>query len=150
MTLHRRFKPNLSLTAKMRAPGGIYAREALRRAAVAMDGMRAQCLAGIDRILEQMESWTASSPSGQTDDAIYRLSGDVVDLCGPAAQEGLEVAARSLCDYLDRRAEGEALDPRGIQVHLAAMRLLHRSSAGPVEREAVLDGLARLTAQHDP
>jgi hypothetical protein len=146
MTLHRRFKPVLPLTAKMRVKGGVHSVEAIRRADKSLAAMREDCLASIDGILDQLDVQARLQQPSPTDiEGLYRSSSDILDLCGPADQAGLENAARSLCDYLDRIAEGEHLDPRGVNVHVAAMRMLHRTPASAAERAAVLEGLAQLT-----
>lgn len=119
MTLHRRFKPNLSLTAKMKVKGGIHAREALKRADTSLGEMREGALSSIDAILDSLD--VMARQKKQTPAAIeemYRSCTSILDLCGPAGQVGLDTAARSLCDYLDRIAEGEQLDLRGISVHV--------------------------------
>jgi hypothetical protein len=146
MTLHRRFKPILPLTAKMKVKGGIHSVEAIRRADKSLEAMREDCLASIDGILDRLDVQARLQRSSPTDiELLYRSSSDILDLCGPAGQVGLENAARSLCDYLDRIAEGEPLDLRGVNVHVAAMRMLHRTQASNAERAAVLEGLSQLT-----
>lgn len=148
MSVVRKFRPKLALTALMKAPGGMYANEALKRADVALDGLKDQCLDGIDVALDQMEGLRKVSSDGKFDiETMYALSGGVIDLCGGASQGGLETAARSLCDYLDRLGEGEKLDLRGIDVHISSMRLLHRSPAPPEARQAILEGLAQVVAR---
>lgn len=147
MTLYRRFKPNLPLTAKMRVKGGIHSGEAIRRAETSLGEMREGCLASIDAILDRLDVMaraTQQSSAGIED--LYQSGSDILDLCGPAGQVGLDTAARSLCDYLDRIAEGEHLDLRGVNVHISAMRMLHRTQASGAERAAVLAGLGQLTA----
>lgn len=146
MTLHRRFKPILSLTAKMKVKGGIHAGEALRRADASLGEMREGALSSIDVILDSLD--VMARPKQQTTAGIeemYRSCTGILDLCGPTGQVGLDTAARSLCDYLDRIAEGEQLDLRGINVHVSAMRMLHRTQASDAERAAVLSGLDQLT-----
>jgi hypothetical protein len=147
MTLHRRFKPVLPLTAKMRVKGGIHSGEAIRRADTSLRAMREGCLASIDALLDRLD--VLAKPAQQSAagiEQLYRSSSDILDLCGPAGQVGLDAAARSLCDYLDRIAEGERLDLRGVNVHVSAMRMLHRTPASGAERSAVLAGLGQLTA----
>lgn len=131
----------------MRAKGGIHAGVAIRQAEKSLGEMREGCLTSIDAILDRLDVMARApqqSPAGIED--LYRSGSDILDLCGPAGQVGLDAAARSLCDYLDRIAEGERLDLRGVNVHISAMRMLHRTQASKAERAAVLAGLGQLTA----
>lgn len=145
--MFRRFRPNLSLTAKMKQPGGMHAGEAIRRADATLETLQEGCLTGIDEALDKIEAMIAAGRASTPDlHGMYVASANVIDLCGGVAQGGLETAARSLCDYLDRLEEGERLDHRGIDVHVASMRLLHRTGASPAERQVVLDGLAQVSS----
>lgn len=147
MSVVRKYRPKLNLTALMKKPGGMYANEALKRASEALEAMQDECLNGVDDALEKMEALRKGvADKGLDIETMYALSASVIDLCGGVAEEGLETAARSLCDYLDRIGEGERLDLRGVDVHIASMRLLHRSPAPPEARLAILDGLAKVVA----
>lgn len=146
MSAVRKFRPKLALTEMMKKAGDISAGEALRRAGVALSAMEEECLGGVDVALDALD---AQFKSGQVDvETMYKESSDIVGLCGGlSTAEGLDEAARSLCDYLDRVGEGEPMDLRVIGVHIASMRLLHRSAAESEARKEVLDGLARVVAR---
>lgn len=145
--MFRRFRPSLSLSAKMKLPGGMHAGEAIRRADETLLTLQETCLTGIDDALNRMEELIAAGKTSQMDlEGMYSVASSVIDLCGGVAQGGLETAARSLCDYVDRIGEGERLDQRGVAVHVASMRLLHRTAATPAERQVVLDGLEQLSS----
>ncbi|MFN3522456.1 MAG: hypothetical protein ACK4YQ_09420 [Phenylobacterium sp.] len=146
MSVVRKFRPKLALTEMMKTVGDISAREALRRAGTALQAMEEDCLNGVDAALESLE---AQLKAAQPDtERMYGLASDVVGLCGGLSAHGLDMAAKSLCDYLDRVGEGEALDQRIAAVHVASMRLLHRSAAPREAREEILDGLAKVVARH--
>lgn len=146
MSVVRRFKPKLALTEMMKKTGDISAREALRRAGEALHDLEEGCLGGVDLALEELESQLKAA---QPDiERMYTLSSDIVGLCGGLSAEGLDVAARSLCDYLDRVGEGEPFDGRIGAVHVASLRLLHRSDAPSKARAEILDGLAKVVARH--
>lgn len=146
MSVVRKFRPQLALTEMMRKSGDISAREALKRADTALHEMEEACLGGVDVAMEELESQLKSSSPDI--ERMYKLSSDVVGLCGGLSAIGLDDAARSLCDYLDRVGEGEPLDHRVAAVHVASMRLLHRSDAPREARQEVLDGLAKVVARH--
>jgi hypothetical protein len=147
MSVVRKFRPKLNLTKLMKSPGGMYVNEALKRADQALEAMQEECLSGVDEALDKMEALRKGAPGAALDiETMYTLSSSVIDLCGGITQTGLETAGRSLCDYLDRLGEGERLDLRGVDVHIASMRLLHRSPAPPEARKAILDGLAQVVA----
>lgn len=146
MSVVRRFKPKLALTEMMKKTGDISAREALTRADTALHEMEEVCLGEVDIAMEELES---QLKTGAPDtERMYKLSSDVVGLCGGLSAIGLDEAARSLCDYLDRVGEGEPLDHRVAAVHVASMRLLHRSDAPREARQEILDGLAKVVARH--
>jgi len=146
MSAVRKFRPKLALTEMMKKAGDISASEALRRAGQALHAMEEECLGGVDAALDALD---AQVKTGALDvEEMYRLSSDIVGLCGGlSTAEGLDVAARSLCDYLDRVGEGETLDVRVVAVHNASMRLLHRSTAESAARKEILDGLAKVVAR---
>lgn len=147
MSTFRRFKPKLALTKMMKEAGGMYAVEALRRADENLGELREGCLVNIDDVLDRLDAMAkAGIDTGPDFETAYGLSSQIIGLSGGAPELKLEEAARSLCDYLDRLAEGERLDLRGIGVHVSALRLLHRSPAGPQERRTILDGLAQVAA----
>lgn len=146
MSVVRRFKPKLALTEMMKKTGDISAREALKRAGTALHELEEGCLTEVDDALAELERQLKTSPPDI--ERMYKLSSDVVGLCGGLSAEGLDVAARSLCDYLDRVGEGEPLDVRVATVHVASMGLLHRSDAPREARHEILEGLAKVVARH--
>jgi hypothetical protein len=147
MSVVRKFRPKLALTEMMRTAGDISAREALQRASTSLQAMEEECLTGVDEALEDLE--TQLKAAAPDIELMYRRSSDVVGLCGGLSAEGLDVAARSLCDYLDWvEEEGRALDSRVTGVHVASMRLLHRSPAPSEARQEILAGLAKVVARH--
>ncbi|WP_374570138.1 hypothetical protein [Phenylobacterium sp.] len=146
MSVVRKFLPKTALTKMMKEAGDISASEALRRADVALGELEAGCLDAVDQALDALET---SAKSAQPDlDAMYKHSADIVGLCGAFPAEGLDEAARSLCDYLDLVSEGEPHDLRVTGVHIASMRLLHRSDAPSEVRRQIVEGLAQAAARH--
>ena len=65
------------------------------------------------------------------------------------SDESLAQAARSLCDLIDRASETGKINPMSVQVHLASMKLLHRSEAGPDERAQIIKGLALVVEKQE-
>jgi len=145
MSAVRKFRPKLALTAMMKKAGDISASEALRRADEALHAMEDVCLNAVDVELAGLEQELRTAP--QPLEQMYKRGSDIIGLCGGLSAEGLDVAAHSLCDYIDRVLEGEALDVRILGVHVASMRLLHRSQADSAARQEILAGLAKVCAK---
>ncbi|MDO9247144.1 MAG: hypothetical protein Q7U11_11815, partial [Phenylobacterium sp.] len=52
-------------------------------------------------------------------------------------------------ELLDRAGEAGRRDDRGVKVHLASLRLLHRTDADEATRKAILAGLAQVVDRYD-
>jgi hypothetical protein len=142
MSVVRKFHVKARLATLIRQPGGMHVGEALKRGEAALAAQREGCLVHIDAALERIEGLIATP--GYDPEVVYEASADIVALCAVFTDDSLASVSRSLCELIDRASEGGTLDDRSVQVHLASMRLLHRTDAGPEARAAIVDGLAKL------
>ena len=142
MIVVKKFGPT-ALGTKMRARGGIHVGEALKRAEQAVRDQREGCLAEIDRALARL------SEPGLKNPEIYNEASNIVSMC-VGDDEALAMAARSLCDQLDAGEADASVDRRAVEVHLAALRTLHRTVADAETQRAVLAGLRRLSGLRQP
>lgn len=136
-----RVRPRLALLMGERKDS-IHVSQALQQAEKGLEKLRESCLEGLDRALDEMEGLVAQWPASA--EAIYILSGKMIDVTGPAEAKGVEVAARSLCDILDQGGGSDAKRLEAVKVHVASLRLLHRSSAPPEMQAQILGGLAQV------
>ena len=124
-------------------PGGIYACEALARAEAALETMREPLLGSIDEALAQLER-LAEPFSAEAIPALYRLSSDIIGISLAERSDGVERAARSLCELLDEASPGDPTIRAGVAVHIASLKLLHRRSAAELDQTSILEGLGRI------
>jgi len=147
MSVVRKFHVTTNLSKLIRAPGGMYVPEALKRGDAAIEASRETCLTEVDQALEAMEALVATP--GFDPEAVYEQSARLIAFCGVFADDSLATAARSLCELLDRSGEVGRRDDRGVQVHLSSLRLLHRTEADAATREAILAGLAQVVDRYE-
>lgn len=147
MSVVRKFHVTTNLSKLIKAPGGMYVPEALKRGDAAIEASRETCLTEVDQALEAMEALVATP--GFDPEAVYEQSARLIAFCGVFADDSLATAARSLCELLDRSGEAGRRDDRGVQVHLSSLRLLHRTEADAATREAILAGLAQVVDRYE-
>ena len=147
MSVVRKFHVTPRLAKLIKAPGGLYVPEALKRGAAAIEASRESCLSEIDAALAAMDALAATP--GFDPEVMYDQSARLIAFCGACADDSLATAARSLCELLDRAGEAGRRDDRGVKVHLASLRLLHRTEADPATRKAILAGLAQVVDRYD-
>ncbi|MFZ3005512.1 MAG: hypothetical protein WA047_05005 [Phenylobacterium sp.] len=147
MSVVRKFHVTPRLAQLIKAPGGLYVPEALKRGAAAMEESRETCLSEVDEALATMDAMAATP--GFDAEAMYEQSARLISFCGAFDNDSLATAARSLCELLDRAGEAGRSDDRGVQVHLASLRLLHRTEADEATRKVILKGLAQVVDRYD-
>jgi hypothetical protein len=147
MSVVRKYHVKTRLSTLIRAPGGIHAGEAIRRSEAGLAEHHEGCLNQIDEDLARLDVLLATR--GFDPEEMYAVASEIVALCAVFTDESLADAARSLCELIDRASDGGRLDHSSIQVHLASMRLLHRTGAGPEARAAILSGLAKVVEKQD-
>ncbi|MDO8798969.1 hypothetical protein [Phenylobacterium sp.] len=146
MSVVRKFHVTPRLAQLIKAPGGLYVPEALKRGAAAMEESRETCLSEVDEALATMDAMAATP--GFDAEAMYEQSARLISFCGAFDNDSLATAARSLCELLDRAGEAGRRDDRGVQVHLASLRLLHRTEADEATRKVILKGLAQVVDRY--
>ena len=147
MSVVRKFHVTTNLSKLIKAPGGMYVPEALKRGDAAIEASRETCLSEVDESLDAMDALAAKP--GFDPEAMYLLATRLINFCGVFADDSLATAARSLCELLDRSGEVGRRDDRGVQVHLSSLRLLHRTEADAATREAILAGLAQVVDRYE-
>ena len=147
MSVVRKFHVTPRLAQLIKIPGGLYVPEALKRGDAAMEESRETCLSEVDEALATMDALAATP--GFDPEAMYAQSSRLISFCGAFADASLATAARSLCELLDRAGEAGRRDDRGVQVHLASLRLLHRTDADEATRKVILKGLAQVVDRYE-
>ncbi|CAN5315038.1 hypothetical protein BH10PSE4_BH10PSE4_15910 [soil metagenome] len=136
-----RMRPRLGQL--MAQKGGMYVAEALKRADATLETLREPSLVGIDDYITALEAlMVVEGDDAARSERLYARASDIVSLCGAERNEAVQVAARSLCDLLD---EADGLPPSvqaGVKVHIASIKLLHRSDSDPSMHDIILQGLA--------
>lgn len=139
----RKFRPRLRLSAMIREPGGILARDAVARADAALEAMRDDCVSAIDVILAQLSERQAQGRP--LDDEAFDQASALIDASAAARELLIEEAARSLCRLLDVFREAGREDRAAVDVHLQALVFLRAAGdIGEDERRAMVRGLARV------
>ena len=138
-------KPRLATLIKQ--SGGMYVGEALKRGQAVIEEHLEDCLSEIDLAMAAMEALAAKADYDIEE--MYTASTRVIAACAVLSDESLAQAARSLCDLIDRASETGKINPMSVQVHLASMKLLHRSEAGPDERAQIIKGLALVVEKQE-
>lgn len=147
MSVVRKFHVTTNLSKLIKAQGGMYVSEALKRGAAAVEASRETCLTEVDEALAAMDELVAKP--GFDPESVYEQSARLIAFCGVFADDALATAARSLCELLDRAGEAGRRDDRGVKVHLASLRLLHRTEANAETRKAILAGLAQVVDRYE-
>lgn len=147
----RTYRPENRLAKAIDLPGGITVAEALVRSAAGVEAVRAECMAGIDEKIAEIDAATCGqtfTSSAADVQRVYRLANEILNEAGVFGLTELSEAGRSLCDLTAGWSNGGIeIDP--IRVHVAAMKSLRRPEVeGDLAvRAAVLDGLRRVTAK---
>jgi hypothetical protein len=130
--------------------GGIMAKDALKRADTAIDGMRGPSLAAIDEMMAQMDARfgpAAAAREAEPVDDLYILASGIISLSACVRDSGLDQGAKALCDLVDLSEQMEVWDWEAVDVHLSTLRMLRAAGEAmtPHERGAVIDGLIKVT-----
>jgi hypothetical protein len=142
-----RMRPRLAQL--MAEKGGLYVGEALKRADAALEVLREPSLQGIDGHIVALDVLlVAEVDAAALIKGLYDRAADIISLSGAECNAAVEVAARSLCELLDELPERVGvLSPSilaALQVHVASIKLLHRTPADPAVHAPILQGLASL------
>lgn len=136
--------------AVMAKPGGVSAREAIRRSEAGVETLRGPGMATIDARLAEIESRfgpAAASREGESFEDLYSLCTQIIDASIFVRGTGLDDAVRAFCDLVDLCSEIGRWDWPAVDVHIDALRML-RSAGGAMDkaqRDAVISGLIKVT-----
>ena len=141
-------KVNLAISKQIRAPGGIGVSMAIMRANKAVEGMRDKLLETVDSHIAEAEAAMAGidgTPESLT--RLYDAADQIVAIAGACNLDGVVEAALGLCDLVDWLQQQGKVENRGLQVHVAAFKLL-RASAEPTANDPVLAGLKKVRERY--
>lgn len=147
MSTVRKFRVKTRLASMIREPGGIHVSEALKRGEEVIASQMDICLDQIDTCIARIE--TMFSDPQHDPEEMYRLSTDIVTLCAVLPGPALADVARSLCELIDQASETGRRNPQAVQVHIASMKLLHRTGLDPQASQEILDSLNKMVAKLD-
>lgn len=149
MSTVRKFRVQTRLASMIREPGGIHISEALKRGDEVIAAQTDKFLDQIDACLASIE--TLFADPGHDPEEMYRLSTDIVSLCAVLPDPSLADVARSLCELIDQAGETGRGRPKAdaVQVHIASMKLLHRTGLDPAASREIVMSLGKMVAKLD-
>ena len=149
MTGVRKFKVPNKLAQQMFGRGGKMVKDAIADSEAAVAELREEGLAVLDALLGGiMAAYGPDVAEPERDlEALYIKASAIIDVAGFLPDSGLAEASVSLCDLVDACQEAGVTDWPSVRVHLDALTLLRRQgeALGPTGREAVLEGLRKLS-----
>lgn len=147
MSTVRKFRVKTRLASMIREPGGIHVSEALKRGEEVIAAQTEVCLDQIDVCIAKIEALFADA--NHDPEEMYRLSTDIITLCAVLPYPALAEVARSLCELIDQASETGRRKPQAVQVHIASMKLLHRTGLDAAASQEILDSLTKMVAKLD-
>ncbi|MCI3132089.1 hypothetical protein [Phenylobacterium aquaticum] len=147
MSVVKKYHVKPRLAEMIQKAGGLHVGEAIKRGQAVIDEHREEFLSEIDAAMAAMDALAAQADYDIEE--MYKASTRVISACAVLTDESLAQASRSLCDLIDRASETGKINPLSVQVHLASMRMLHRSEASPDERAQILEGLTKVVEKQD-
>ena len=149
MSTVRKFRVKTRLASMIKEPGGIHVSEALKRGEEVIVAQTEVCLDQIDACLASIESLFAD-PAHDPEE-MYRLSTDIVSYCAVLPDSSLSEVARSLCELIDQAVEAGRGRPKAeaVRVHIASMKLLHRTGLDAGASQEILESLTRMVAKFE-
>lgn len=141
-------RPENRLAKVVWAPGGKTIAQALDDAQANLDEIRAESLDLLRAKLEEIQAIGRKSekdPQAADLQALYALSGEVLDIAGLFGLPELGQAAFSLCELLDRLKSRKVWNWPAVQVHLHGLLVLADPDKTPPEsRQSVVEGLRQV------
>jgi hypothetical protein len=129
-------------------PGGKTIAQALDDAQANLDELRGASLDLLRVKLEEIQALgqrAETNPKAADVEALYALSGEVLDIAGLFGLPELGQAAFSLCELLDRLKSRKAWNWPAVQVHLHGLLILADPEKTPPEgRASVVEGLRQV------
>jgi len=141
-------RPDNRLAKVVWLPGGKTIAQALDDAQANLDEIRAESLDVLRAKLEAIQALGRKSekaPKAADLEALYALSGEVLDIAGLFGLPELGHAAFSLCELLDRLKSRKAWNWPAVQVHLHGLLILADPGKTPLQgRQSVVEGLRQV------
>ena len=141
-------RPENRLAKVVWLPGGKTIAQALDDAQANLDEIRGESLDLLKAKLDEIQALgqqSAASPQASDLQALYVLSGEVLDIAGLFGLPELGQAAFSLCELIDRLKSRKAWNWPAVQVHLHGLLILADPDKTPPEgRQSVIDGLRQV------
>ena len=141
-------RPENRLAKLVWAPGGKTIADALDDAQAGLEEIRSESLDLLRAKLEQIQAVGRKSEKGPTPadlEALYALSGEVLDIAGLFGLTELGQASLSLCELIDRLKSRKAWNWPAVQVHLHGLLVLADPDKTPPDgRQSVVDGLRQV------
>jgi hypothetical protein len=133
-----------------RRKGGIAAGEAVKRANVALDGLKDASIAIIDEQLGLIDQTYGTGNAGRaalTLDGLYSNASQIIDAGSGLPNSGIEEAARAVCELVVRSRASNICDWDAIDVHLATLKVLRAQGQKltAAQRKTILQGLSDVT-----
>jgi hypothetical protein len=136
------FTPENRLRKTLTAIGGKHIVDAIAEAEVELTQVAEACRAEVDRALARIYVLSASIPSGEPLNELYRTVREVAGLAAICDLADLGAAALSFCALLDAAREGGHLTLRHLQVYSNVLRVLRNPELfSEADRTAVLSSL---------
>lgn len=143
--------PKPRLAALLRLPGGLPVAEALERAQRSLEEIKPTCIAELQALLELSEARFEAMGDTPDPESVVELYAVAVrgigggEVCGAPA---VDQVLTSLCDLLDALRNQGRFERDAIGVHLSAWRLLIGDALPPEGADAILEGLAKVSARY--
>jgi len=141
-------RPENRLGKAVFLPGGKTIAQALDDAQANLDELRGESLDLLRAKLDEIQALGAKNQTNPKPDdleALYALSGEVLDIAGLFGLPELGQAAFSLCELLDRLKSRKAWNWPAVQVHLHGLLVLADIDKTPPEgRASVVEGLRQV------
>ncbi len=133
---------------------GMRVEDALNRADAGLRTLQPGFEKTLEQVIGQMAADFGPAAGMRRDEAdftdLYGLALRVIDASLGAPTSGVDQAAHSLCDLVDRCSQEARWDWPAIEVHIASLNLLLVSrTLSPDGREAVLTGLQKVSRGKD-
>jgi hypothetical protein len=141
-------RPENRLAKVVWLPGGKTIAQALDDANANLEEIRAESLNLLRAKLEEIQALgrkNAKEPKAADLEALYALSGEVLDIAGLFGLPELGQAAFSLCELLDRLKSRKAWNWPAVEVHLHGLLILADPDKTPPDgRQSVVEGLRQV------
>ena len=142
--------PEVRLAKLIRTLGGKPVADAMRDAHKGLEGIQADCLGELTKVLEKCEA-IAGRAAGAFHEAVvgelYALTSSTIGVATACNLKPIDTMLVSLADLLDHMKEQRTWESNAVAVHLRAFRLLLKTEAARdgAGTQAILEGLRKVS-----